>query len=439
MNEKKINLNYNLVLLYFLALFLPLYAFLNAYVNWINMVIFVNIINYIRDFAIILCFILTIMKNGRFSLRYFNKTEKSFYFGIILLLLNYIYGFFISIINGYSDLAIKGIHLNIIPILLVFIIAECKNIKYNDLDKFNNFFINIAFIISIIGIYFYIFRPNIYGQLFLVFANEDINKLQFRLTYTRMVSTFLSPNVFGTYMGISILLAFNKLIIYRKGILINFIKLALFFICLFLSGSRGAWGFTFIGMVTLTLLNKYISRTKKYKMVLFALLFVILMFSILPILINSDYFINRFYSIFDFGNSSSYGRISIWKQAFTVLKNYLFFGLGLGVSSINSLGNIELESLGVYVIDGYYAKILIETGVFGFLCFIVYAISIIIFLVNSYKVYNNSIHILTLAIFMGFLVQSIGSNVFDFVNIAPFLWIYLGFSLRIHKNQKMII
>src|SRR5690606_21143267 len=114
-------------------------------------------------------------------------------------------------------------------------------------------------------------------------------------------------------------------------------------------------------------------------------------------------------------NNSSYGRVLDWKYALNIVKEN-FLGLGIGVGGINMVDYSGSLNLGV--IDGFYIKTIIETGIIGLfsLCvFIACSIIGLIQLIHSPKVKNKNYYILVLAIFIGVLVQNFGSNVFDYV------------------------
>jgi hypothetical protein len=427
----------------FLTIFLPFYALLRAYLIYKNIWILSSFVNLVRDLIIIGSLLIIVIKqNGRFRKSSLNSLVE---IGILLLLVNYFFGFVISLMSGYITLGIKGIHLNVIPILLVYIILSSNRINIDSVQKFISLFINIALVISIIGIYFYIIRPEIFGRLFLIISQQDESNFYQVLNYSRMVSTFLSPNVFGSYMAISIIVVANNMINYkeRQSTLKNTISIILFSTCLILSFSRGAWLFALIGVLVVLSTNILNISSKKIRYILFFIssstMAVIIISIFDPELFQ--HITARVLSVFDSSNTSSYGRISNWIDVFDNLSTNIF-GLGLGVTGINLSYYPELaQKLGVQVVDGYYIKLLAETGVIGALLFSLFIIFTLTSLVQFIKYANYKekyVYILSLAVFVGFLFQSLGSNTFDYVNISPFLWIFIGLAIKVRRNQILV-
>jgi hypothetical protein len=429
--------------LYSLILFLPFYATIRAFSLLYNYSNISGLINYLRDFVILfLAFITLIKKNLLLRLKFTinDRCYKNMLISIIFLSINYIYGFIISFLRGYYSLGIKGVHLNLIPLLLVFVVY---NISYDTrkVDRLFKFIVDIGVVVSLIGIYFYIFRPPIFGELLAAFRQNDEMPFQV-INYSRMVSVFLSPNVFGAFMAIATIISMNELI-YKKNIAKNVYLITALIICvigLVLSMSRGAWMFALSGIIMLIFYNKNnINIHKKVIKVIALLLLLLAIF----ILINPELqrvLYERFRTILNFNNESSYGRLSNWTQALNKLFAN-FFGFGLGVGGINLINHPEIsQDIGLEVIDGFYVKAIVETGVIGILLF---SAHLILMLNSLLKLSKNGIkeykkyYIVTLAIFVGALFQSFGSNVFDFVAIAPLIWIFVGVTFNL-SNKKLV-
>ncbi|OZQ61772.1 hypothetical protein CA600_24225 [Paenibacillus sp. VTT E-133280] len=425
--------------LLFLTIFLPFYAVLRAFLQLKGIEILSLYVNYIRDFVIIVCFVIFLLKkNNHKILGVMNSTDRNLMLGINLLFANYVIGFFISLANGYMVLAIKGVHLNIIPILLVYIISNSTNINEEFIAKFIKSSILIGLIVSIVGIFFYLVKPGIFGQLLLIFSQQDESNYLQVLNYSRMVSTFLSPNVFGSYMAISLLLTIHLALTNKIRNIFAVILIVVFSVCLILSFSRGAWAFAIGGIFLLLILSRNKFSKRQLEFATLSLIAIILIFLVMPFVNRGleEYLLSRLRSIFDFSNESSYGRSDNWMEVLKAVSNNIF-GLGLGIASINLSYYPELaQKLGVNVVDGYYIKIIAETGIIGlilfssFLLLMIHSLFRLIVRSNDEK---SSIYALVTAILFGFLIQSFGSNTFDYVNIAPFLWIYIGFALRLNR------
>ncbi|NUU59622.1 O-antigen ligase family protein [Paenibacillus agri] len=425
--------------IFFLTIYLPFYALLRAFLQLKGIETLSFYVNYIRDFVVIVCFLIFLIKQSNQKIMTTrNRIDKNLMFGINLLLVNYIVGFVISLANGYMLLAIKGVHLNIIPILLVYIICNSTYINEKVIAKFIKSSIFIGLIVSVVGIFFYLIKPGIFGQLLLIFSQQDESNYLQVLNYSRMVSTFLSPNVFGSYMAISLLLTIHQALTNKIRNIVAMGLLVLFSVCLILSFSRGAWAFAIGGIFLLLVLsrNKFSKRQVEFAML--SLVAIILIFLVMPFVNRGldEYLLSRLKSIFDFSNESSYGRSDNWMEVLKAVSNNIF-GLGLGIASINLSYYPELaQKLGVNVVDGYYIKIIAETGIIGLVLFSGFLIlmfhSLFQLIVKSSDE-KSSFYALTTAILFGFLMQSFGSNTFDYVNISPFLWIYIGFALRLNR------
>lgn len=425
--------------IFFLSAFLPFYAIIRAFLQLESFEILSFYVNYIRDFVILFCFIMILLKQSTTQIiKNRNTVDKHLMLGINLLLVNYIYGFVISLVNGYTSLGIKGVHLNIIPILLVYIISNSAYIDEKIIAKFIKSSIMIGLIVSVIGMVLYLVKPVIFGQLFLIFSQQDESNFLQALNYSRMVGTFLSPNVFGSYMAILLLLTIHEAINNKMRSFLAVIFIVMFSVCLILSFSRGAWAFAISGIFIFLLLSRNKFSKKQVQFAILSLISVIAIALIMPFVNRGlgNYLLERFSSIFDFSNESSYGRSGNWQGVIASFSSNIF-GLGLGIASINLLSYPELaQKLGVNVVDGYYIKIIAETGIVGMILFSGFLLLTIHSLIRLTKKTSNatsSTYALITAIFLGFVVQSFGSNTFDFVNISPFLWIYIGFAIKLNR------
>ena len=133
-------------------------------------------------------------------------------------------------------------------------------------------------------------------------------------------------------------------------------------------------------------------------------------------------------------------RTDNWKVALNSLQEQPF-GYGLGVGGQINLDNYKSYQIsgGITVIDGFYIKLLAETGLIGILSFMIFIFLSIIQLINSIVRSENTqkaFHVVTLSILIGFCMQSIGSNPFDFITVSPILWILLGLSNNLYANSK---
>jgi hypothetical protein len=418
-------------LIMLLFAFMPFYAILRATALYYNISLVSTTLNYFRDSIILLCILLLLIKNGKN--RCIAKGNMSFNLvdrAIILLLFNYILGFLISLVWGNSILAVKGLHLSLFPILLYFV---TRTIKFDQrfMEKVFKVIILTGIIAAISGMYFYFLKPVFFGNLFQVFraTDEDVD-VDLVVNYARMVGVYFSPNVFGCFMAINVTIV-SILLLYKKS-LFYYISLTFCLIGLIFSLSRGSWVFAVAGITTGLLFNIRYKVLQK-KILIFLLLLLVTLITLLNIFVDSaQILLGRVNTLFSLNNESTYGRVDNWILYFEKLKQHPE-GFGIGVGSQAMTGNLKVISeTGINVIDGFFAKTLIETGVLGILIVILSFAFIIkeLSTLRAKELWGKQTVSITLALFIGLLFQQFGSNILDFVSIAPYFWAFLGLSMN---------
>ncbi|WP_162163936.1 O-antigen ligase family protein [Acholeplasma hippikon] len=370
-----------------------------------------------------------------YSLLYSKKRSKVFnskqFTSIILFFLIFGYAFILSVFSNYGSLGFNGIHITVVPFLLYIALAIYPK-KINLKSILLNFLLVGGFVM-LIGFYFYFSKPLIYGHL-LVYYRALTDDPVYAAQYSRMVSIILSPNIFATFAGVFVIVLIYLLSITKRKVVVIFslIFAILGIVALILSMSRGAWVAATISIIYI------IIRQFKFKSIKTLLIPIIIIAGIL--LINdTNYFQlieKRFDSLLDLSNSSSYGRIQIWIDALS-RGNRIIYGYGLGVGGINLIHFPELSQLlGIEVLDGYYIKVLVEVGIIGF---IIWALHMMLIWPRVYKDYDKNLIVLSQTVLIFYLIQSIGSNVLDFIVVAPLLWIILGITARKEKAFDVLI
>lgn len=408
-------------LIVFLIVFLPFYTLFRIDVVISKFSQYAVIINYFRDIVILLTFFFTIFDRRRLAI---DKQDIPFVFFFVV----WVFGLVLSIVNGYYLIGLTGLHLSAIPALLYY--AYVYGTTRFDTERFIATFQKTSVCVALIGIFAYLFRPPYYCELFQAAGNQvDATK------YVRFVSVFFTPNVCGSYLSIAFTIALGKLLNSKDKR--SIILLCLYSLCIVLTLSRGSWAF----IVSILLVSLMLIRPKAGIAAAAALLFVLVFLRLVGISLFESYIggviKDRIFSLLSRSNSSSYGRIDTWLNAFTLLKTSPF-GFGMGVSTTAQI-NIDLDN-GIQVIDGFYAKTIIETGFLG----LVYCIVLVFWSINKslfcFRTKNmNEIGIITLLVCIGFFIQSFGSNVFDFVCVAPWFWLILGFSYKEYRKKKTML
>lgn len=425
----------------FLSCFLPYYSLLRGMSLIYLPSPISQIINPIRDLVIIFLFIISFNKPKNSYLR-----QNKINFAINILLIFLFFTFLITFVRGYPKIAIQAAHLTIIPILIFFSAKRAENKNPLFFKKFINLFLIIGLSVGLFSIYFYFFRPQLYFNLFdVLYSVGGKTTTEIASSYTRMMGPFFSPNVFGNYMATISIISFVK-IVENKKVKLNWL---IFFIATFnviLSFSRGSWLFELAGlMVVIFFLKGSIATFLKISFIW--VLTVLLGISSLTYSsdINLyDVLNNRIFSVTS-KEGNVYDRFDKLDEVIrSADKNP--FGAGLGAGSQASAGEVKYVSeVGVNVIDSYYLKALTEGGILGLSLFLFAMGYIIVALVRKINkkdknIFNLSTNrerefiLISLAITIGTMLQSIGSNPLDYVATAPFIWVFLGISSELRKT-----
>ncbi|MBQ9280049.1 MAG: O-antigen ligase family protein [Clostridia bacterium] len=280
-------------------------------------------------------------------------------------------------------------------------------------------FIIASVITAFIGIYQYIFG-DVYSQAWLdADMFEDIKM--------RVYSTFENPNVYGEYLLLAIPIIFS-LFWSEKGLLKKLILFAMFavtMLALVLTFSRGCW----LGIIlALGLLLIMIDRR-------FLWLGVLGLF-VLPFVLPET-IMNRFLSIGNLEDSSTSYRVYIWLGTIAMLKDYWFSGIGLGITSFNSIYPIySYNNISAPHSHNLYLQLIVEYGIVG----------LIIFLGMIYHFYKETTisllkekNIITAGIMSGvagFLLQSLFDNTWYNYRVVLIFWMIIALGLTSSKHIK---
>lgn len=401
--------------LVFLLLFLPFYSLLRVAI--INIGIDLKIFNYIRDLVIAAMAVPSLVD----ALKRKPAIRKLDWLWIIFIV-NWAVGAVTSVLNGYLTVGLTGLHYVAIPAVLYLIIryGECDLSGKQIMDTY----IRTAVVVGIVGLMVYVFRPAQYCELFRLSGNT-VNPW----TYIRMVSVFLTPNVCGNYFAIAVACALAQ---WMSGNRHRLAPLALFLVCVVLSMSRGAWLFLGVIVIAFCFVRP---KTGCKLLIVGAIVFLFVMLDIgnLPMVgILRD----RILSILDFNNLSSYDRITTWINALSVVIQHPL-GLGLGVGTTAQITHGTVAE--VAVVDSFYVKTIIETGLLGVVFCVAFITWGIITSVSSLTKKKTDISACACFVCLGCLIQAIPSNVFDFVCTAPWFWLFLGLAAKEDATEQNTI
>lgn len=168
-------------------------------------------------------------------------------------------------------------------------------------------------------------------------------------------------------------------------------------LCIILTMSRGAYLAVVIAFFIEYIFNKD-NKTKKISFfknsikILFLIFAVFLIFKIFSDNMIVRYIIARFDTAFSDGGS---GRVVLWKKAFEIFSEKPFFGVG--INKLHTyLGNVHVHNT--------YLQVLGETGLIGFIIYMIFMSSILEKSINIAKIKRENIVFVSLTVCL--LVQS---------------------------------
>ncbi len=283
-------------------------------------------------------------------------------------------------------------------------------------------FIIATVITAIYGLYQYKFG-DLYSQAWL-------DKDMFEDIKMRVYSTFENPNVYGEYLILAIPVIAG-LLWTEKGVLKKLFwlgSLCVTMLALVLTFSRGCW----LGIIlAIGLLAIMIDR----KFVLLGIVALLFLPFVLP-----ESIINRFLSIGNMGDSSTSYRVYIWMGTLAMLNDYWFSGIGLGITSFNTIYPIySYNNISAPHSHNLYLQLVVEFGIVG----------LIVFLGMLYNFYKETIisickkkNILTSSIIAGvsgFMLQSMFDHTWYNYRVVLIFWIIIALGLvstKVSENAE---
>ena len=358
--------------------------------------------------ASILSFGLKILLEDNFRFRY---TPINAW--IIMFIAIYV----LSAIASLSLATSLQIALLVISFILFYFVVVNSITSKKQLDIMFALFVGIGLIIALYGIYQYLFAGTYASSSF-------VDKEMFQDITTRVSGTFENPNVMGEYLLLVIPLAityfFNQKGWFKKIIAIGIVGVMA--ISLAFTYSRGCY----LGLVACVGVFLLLINLK------FILLFLAGIVS-LPFVLPQS-IMNRFTSIGNTGDSSTSYRISIWKGALDMIKDYWYRPIGQGTVAFNSIYPLySYSGVGAEHTHNLFLQLLIETGIFGFVAFIGLIFKFYQYLCSGLKISNDkklSINMIAFVSGMtGFIVQSLFDNTWYNNRIILIFWTFIGLAV----------
>lgn len=185
----------------------------------------------------------------------------------------------------------------------------------------------------------------------------------------RMYSLVGNPNPFGLLMAFGVVLALVQRSLWGSWVTIflTFSSVMLLIVCVFLSGSRGAWLALAVGLTIVSFIRYRDIPFRSYILISFILLGAILIISQLDSV--ASYLQMRLSHI-----DSDAPRMHLWPHYFHLAMKLPFFGHGTMPMRFNYGGEL------IHGPHDIYLEVLFRTGIFGFFLFL----SLILFILKRF-------------------------------------------------------
>lgn len=382
---------------------------------WLSITVFaVPFVSTMMSLLLLICTALSLFLkvaiNKNFKLKYFKTNAWVLVFALVIG---------ICAVTSISLEESRNIALLMIAFVLSYFVV-INTIENKKQFKFILYIFSIAAVITAFyGLYQYMFG-DLYSQAWL-------DKEMFEDIKMRVYSTFENPNVYGEYLILAIPIIAG-LLWTEKGIFKKLFwlgSLGVTMLALALTFSRGCW----LGIIlAIGLLAIMIDR----RFILLGIVALLFLPFVLP-----ESIINRFLSIGNMGDSSTSYRVYIWMGTLAMLADYWFSGIGLGITSFNTIYPIySYNDISAPHSHNLYLQLVVEFGIVG----------LIVFLGMLYNFYKETIisickkkNILTSSLIAGvsgFMLQSMFDHTWYNYRVVLIFWIIIAFGLVSTKVSK---
>lgn len=382
---------------------------------WLSITVFaVPFVSTMMSLLLLICTALSLFLkvaiNKNFKLKYFKINAWVLMFALVIG---------ICAVTSISLEESRNIALLMIAFVLSYFVV-INTIENEKQFKFILYIFSIAAVITAFyGLYQYMFG-DLYSQAWL-------DKEMFEDIKMRVYSTFENPNVYGEYLILAIPIIAG-LLWTEKGIFKKLFwlgSLGVTMLALALTFSRGCW----LGIIlAIGLLAIMIDR----RFILLGIVVLLFLPFVLP-----ESIINRFLSIGNMGDSSTSYRVYIWMGTLAMLADYWFSGIGLGITSFNTIYPIySYNNISAPHSHNLYLQLVVEFGIVG----------LIVFLGMLYNFYKETIisickkkNILTSSLIAGvsgFMLQSMFDHTWYNYRVVLIFWIIIAFGLVSTKVSK---
>lgn len=371
---------------------------------------------------------------------FYNNQDKNMFLGIAFLP----FVMMLSIVNADYPLSTfyQVIRFTFTSVVIFYVVKELITKKH--IGFVINALIYMMSFVSLLAIIEYLLGYNfIYNNI----LNQELENLkQFQKIYRAYATTSL-PNVLATLIAAIIPFVIYKLhfaesrpikLLYLSIIIINLSALLMTF-------SRMALLSMLISLILVIVFSKYKLRCLFYILGIVMILLVTLPLFNIPIFEKITF---RFDADTFFDSGSYWHRMYKFSSALMILNHHFLLGVGWGNYTLvadNPLYSLPGDPIALSVFDNQYLQILGETGVLGFISFIIILIMIFFTFSKSTSALNNQSKKLMLSIIASMIVILMNNFILEgfmwnSINILFWLVVGLGSILlrdgRISENKN---
>ncbi len=332
-----------------------------------------------------------------------------------------------SILSNDLKASLYGIRLSYLPVVFYFLVSGSQ-FRLVQLEIFLHRFFTLSLGIALVGLIIYVVFPE-----FQTYMNSLVtDRKQAAYFVVRMTSIFWTPVVFGVIVSSSIL--YWQYRYFQEEKKVYLVYLTLLFVCLFLSVSRGPMIGGFLGVIFMgVLVRKW--RAAFIVFGLFLITYVSTAYYIKSPVELTVWIFSSTQSTFDMDEDNT--RAKLVHDAVEKLEKHPM-GLGLGKAGhvAVQLNTENREDISLTTTDGWYLKLLLETGYISLALYLV----ILIAFVRECVLYlrRHSFDLMTFVFAFGGVValQCFVSNLLDFYMFSYLYWFILGIGVYLLKNSK---
>ena len=241
------------------------------------------------------------------------------------------------------------------------------------------------------------------------------------LIRTRVFSVFDNPNMLAEYLSYAVTLGISMILAARHHLerMLYSLSVLVSGLCLVLTFSRGGWIAVAVGVVVLGFL-----KDRRILILLFGLLLLMPLFA-------SEAVLQRAETIVTLDDSSALYRLTIWRAAARMVRDYWLTGVGLGIAAFSKIYPLyEIAGTPAMHSHNLYLQIAVEMGIMGVLMFAFVMLNHARDALSGRVVGRSSFVMLGLfAATCGQLVHGLIDNIWYSPKNVMFFWLAVGLTV----------